>query len=653
MAEYYTKSESDAKYAATSHTHALETMGGNELPANRVAISDAASPLFEDAYTLDEALFSVADQLAGKAAFDHTHENLSVTPVAHTHAQSEVTGLEARLTEIEADIADLQSSGGGSAEVTPMVVCSMHLGKLDNNSGAEVTSASRICSEPFAIESGKSYWQVNDKGVNMYVLIYDADEMFLAYLGNIASGAEIEVNTPNAAYMRISSLVGEYDLTNEFRIYDVDPASGSGGGTAVGGFTQEEADLLYAPISHTHDGYAAAEHTHDGFAATAHTHTAADITGLPSSVDAYSKTEADARFAQASHIHGEYLTEDEAVDAFAGVNHTHTASEITGLPSSVDAYSKTESDAKYAPVDHAHTGYATTAALTSAVENVNDELRLMTEVIDSKADTTHYHSEYASANDLSGKADAGHTHTASQVGAAAASHTHTYSEVGAASSSHTHTPASIGAAASSHTHTGYASSTHTHDYAASNHTHSGYASSNHSHSGYASSSHSHTAANVGALPSSGGTVSGDLTVTGTFISNGVANTQSIQPKDSGSYSIGTSDKRYYSTYLKVNPNVSSDRRCKRDIAIMDVDALAAFVDKLPVVSYNYNDDAADEVKRIGLIAQDVVAADSEIAKGCIEQDEKGFYSLRAADLVFPLIAAVQALTKRVEELEGK
>lgn len=615
MAEYYTKSESDAKYAATSHTHALEDMGGNELPADRVAIPDAASPLFEDAYTLDEALFSVADQLAGKAAADHTHENLTVTPAAHTHGQSEVTGLEARLTEIEADIAELQNSGGGSAEVTPIVIASMHLGKLDNNSGAEVTSASRICSDPFPIENGKSYWQVNDKGVNMYVLIYDADEMFLAYLGNIASGAEIVVNNAGAAYMRISSLVGEYDLTNEFRIYDVDPASGSGGSTGGESFTQEDADLLYAPISHTHDGYAAADHTHDGFAATAHTHTADDITGLPSSVDAYSKTEADGRFAQASHIHGEYLTEDEAVDAFAGVNHTHTASDITGLPSSVDAYSKTESDAKYAPVDHAHTGYATTAALNSAVENYNDELRLMTEVIDSKA-------------------DAGHTHTASQVGAAAASHTHTYSEVGAASSSHTHTPSSIGAAASSHTH-------------------SGYAASNHTHSGYASSSHSHTAANVGALPSSGGTVSGDLTVTGTFISNGVMNTQTIQPKDSGSYSIGNSDRRYYSTYLKVNPNVSSDRRCKRDIATMDVEALAAFVDKLSVVSYNYNDDAADEAMRIGLIAQDVVAADPTIAVGCIEQDEKGFYSLRAADLVFPLIAAVQILTKRVEELEGK
>lgn len=594
MAEYYTKSESDAKYAGTDHSHTLADLGG-ELAAERVAIADGVAPFFEDAYTVNDALYSVADQLAGKASADHTHESLTVTPAAHTHEQSEVNGLEARLAEIEADISALQSSGG-SGEVTPMVVASMHLGKLDNNSGAEVVSASRICSDPIAIESGKSYYQVNDKGVNMYVLIYDADEMFLSYLGNIPSGAEIAVTNPNAAYMRISSLVGEYDLTNEFRIYDVDPASGSGDDTAEEGFTQADADLLYAPIDHTHEGFADADHTHDGFAAAAHTHTAADITGLPSSIDAYSKTEADGRFAQASHIHGEYLTEDEAVDAFAGISHTHTANDITGLPASVDAYSKTEVD----------------------------------NMMGGKADATHFHSEYASANDLTGKADANHTHTEY----AASGHTHTPASIGAAASSHTHTPSSIGAAAS-------------------NHTHSGYAASNHSHSGYASSGHSHTASAVGALPISGGTITSDLTVMGTMVANGALNTQTIQPKDSGSYSIGNSDKRYYSTYLKVNPNVSSDRRCKRDIATMDVEALAAFVGKLSVVNYNYNDDAADEVKRIGLIAQDVVAADPEISKGCIEQDEKGFYSLRAADLVFPLIAAVQVLTKRVEELEGK
>ena len=601
MAEYYTKAESDAKYAATSHTHALEDLGG-ELSADRVSIPDAAAPLFEDAYTMDEVLFSIADQLAGKAAANHTHEDLTVTPAAHTHAQSEVTGLEARLTEIEADIADLQS--GGSNVVTPMLVASMHLGKLDNNSGAEVTSASRICSDPFAVENGKSYWQVNDKGVNMYVLIYDADEMFLQYLGNFASGAEIAVNNANAAYMRISSLVGEYDLTNEFRIFDVNPASAS---EEEETFTQADADLLYAPIDHTHTGFAAAEHTHD-YAAAEHTHTG---------------------FAAAEHTH----------DGYAPTTHTHTAADITGLPSSVDAYSKTEADARYAMASHTHDGYA-------AASHTHGEYLTEDEAVDAFAPISHTHN-YASP---------GHTHTASEVGAAAANHGHSYNDLSDkptiptipsslpanggnadtvdgkhasdfATSGHTHTPASIGAAASSHTH-------------------SGYAASNHTHSGYASSGHSHTPTEVGAVPATGGTFTGAVT-----IGYGL-NTGTIAPFDGGSYSIGSSDNRYYSTYLRVNPNVSSDLRCKRDIEAMDINALAAFVSKLSVVNYNYNDDAADEAKRIGLIAQDVVAADPTIAQGCIEQDEKGFYSLRAADLVFPLIAAVQALTKRVEELEG-
>lgn len=639
MAEYYTKAESDAKYAATSHTHALEDMGGNELPADRVAIPDAAAPLFENAYTLDEALYSVADQLAGKAASDHTHENLTVTPAAHTHAQSEVTGLEARLTEIEADITALQSSIG-PAEVTPMVVASMHLGKLDNNSGAEVTSASRICSDPFAVENGKSYWQVNDKAVNMYVLIYDADEMFLAYLGNFASGAEIAVDNASAAYMRLSSLVGEYDLTNEFRIYDVDPNAAAD--TEEEAFTQADADLLYAPIAHTHTEYAAAEHTHDyaaadhthtGFAAAEHTHAldTHDIAIADDSSVAFATTDTlfdalenldnriDGR-APLSHIHTNYAETDHTHTASevgaAAASHTHTADDITGLPSSVDAYSKTEADSRfaaashthdgYAAADHSHTGYATTAALAG------------------KADANHTHGDYLTEDEaVDAFAPLSHTHNYASSG-----HTHTASEVGAAAATHTHTPASIGAAAASHSH-------------------SEYAAANHGHSGYASSGHSHTPSEVGAVPATGGTFTGEVT-----IPYGL-NTGTIAPFDAGSYSIGSSDNRYYSTYLRVNPNVSSDLRCKRDIVTMDIDALAAFVEKLAVVSYNYKDDAADEAKRIGLIAQDVVAADPTIAKGCIEQDEKGFYSLRAADLVFPLIAAVQALTKRVEELEGK
>ena len=482
-----------------------------------------------------EAAIDALDGAKAEASHSHTALENAIegledgkAEASHTHEMSEINGLSAALTEMEEAIAAIQA-GGGSAAVTPMLVASMHLGKLDNNSGAENASSTRICSEPFAVEPGKSYWQINDKGVNMYVLIYDADELFLGYMGSFASGAEISVTIPNAAYMRLGSLLGEYDLSNEFRIYDVDPAGGSAEEEA---FTQADADLLYAPIAHTHDGYAAADHAHNGYAASSHTHTAEDITGLPSSVDAYSKTEADSRFATAEHAHSGYAVE----------GHTHSG---------------------YAASTHSHTEYAASG---------------------------HSHSEYAAS---------GHTHS------------------GYASSSHTHTPASIGAAAYIHEHN------------------------------YASTGHSHTPASVGAVPATGGTFTGEVE-----IPYGLA-TGTIYPFDSGSYSIGSSDNRYYSTYLRVNPNVSSDRRCKRDIAALNAAELAAFVNCLPVVSYNYTDDAEGEAKRIGLIAQDVISANPDLARFFVEQDKKGFYSLRPADMVFPLIAAVQELSRKVAELESK
>lgn len=488
---------------------------------------------------LTDYLDAMETDVSDKAASDHSHSDLEAAiegledgkaESVHTHAMSDVVGLNDALTEMEEAIVAIQN-GGGSATVAPMLVASMHLGKLDNNSGAENASSTRICSDPIAVEPGQSYWQVNDKAVNMYVLLYDADELFLEYMGNFASGAEIPVTNENAAYMRLGSLLGEYDLTNEFRIYDVDPESGGSTTEAVDAYTKEEADERFAAAAHTHDGYASTDHTHEGYAPSVHTHTAADITGLPSSVDAYSKTEADNRFATASHTHtgyatadhahSDYMTENEAVDAFAGINHTHS-------------------------------GYAA---------------------------TNHSHTEYAA-------------------------------------SGHSHTPASIGAA----------SYFHEHD--------------------YASTGHSHTPASVGAVPATGGTFTGEVE-----IPYGLG-TGSVYPFDSGSYSIGSSDNRYYSTYLRVNPNVSSDRRCKRDIADLNEARLAEFVKRLPVVSYNYTDDAADEEKKIGVIAQEVIAADPEIAKFFVEQDKKGFYSLRPADLVFPLIAAVQELSKKVAMLEG-
>lgn len=445
---------------------------------------------------------------------------------------------------LEEAISAMQNNGGGSSGVDPMLVASMHLGKLDNNSGSENSSSTRICSDPFAVEPGNSYYQVNDKGVNMYVLLYDADELFVEYMGSFASGAEIPVTNANAAYMRLGSLLGEYDLSNEFRIYDVDPESGeSSGGATVDAYSKEESDERYAPKNHTH----ANDHAHpnkdvlDGI-------TAEKVAAWDSGTGSGNNS---------------------------GYTHpsTHPASMIAGLATV------------------ATTGSYNDLANKPTIPTVPQSLPAN----GGNADTVggKYPSEFAAYN---------HTHS--------------------------------GYAASSHTHSGYAPSSHDHD------------------SDYAAKSHTHHPANIGALPSSGGTISGALTVMLDSIFNGVLNTQKIQPKDSGSYSIGTDSNRFYSTYLRVNPNVSSDLRRKRDVSALNVDALAEFVNKLKVVAYNYNDDAEDEAQRIGLIAQNVIAADPGIAAFFVEQSEEGYFSLRPADFVYPLIASVQNLSERVAVLEG-
>ena len=88
MAEYYTKLEADAKFAASEHTHNIEDLGGTELPANRVAIGDDVSADFGNAYTVDEAFASTKEQLDGKSPTNHTHSGYATS--GHTHTPADI-----------------------------------------------------------------------------------------------------------------------------------------------------------------------------------------------------------------------------------------------------------------------------------------------------------------------------------------------------------------------------------------------------------------------------------------------------------------------------------------------------------------------------------------------------------------------------------
>lgn len=237
------------------------------------------------------------------------------------------------------------------------------------------------------------------------------------------------------------------------------------------------------------------------------------------------------------------------------------------------------------------------------------------------ATATHTHSDYATQNDLNGKADVGHTHATYAL----ADHTHS----GYANSSHTHAISDITNLQS--TLNGKASSSHTHsEYASASHTHSGYASTSHTHSDY--------------LSTSGGTISGDVRV------NGVVRVQGQQALfNSGSMiTLSTNNLQTMiagsSIYSKVAISVSSDERLKRDISDVSVNDAVNFIKSLNVVNYRYknNDD-----KHMGVIAQQVIEANPDLAKLFVKQGEDGYLSVNISELVFPLILAVQEILKRL------
>ena len=366
-----------------------------------------------------------------------------------------------------------------------------------------------------------------------------------------------------------------------------------------------------------------------------------------------------------SHVGNKYLIPLKSVDgagcgldadkldgleasAFALANHTHADSGTVGEHDHDDEYAPiNHTHTEYAPVNHEHDGYADADHTHTGFAPVN-----------------HSHSEYAGVN---------HDHDDDY---APINHNHdsAYAGIG-----HDHDD---DYAPLSHTHTGFASASHNHDsaYAPKSHTHD-YAASSHNHDSlYAGISHNHDS---DYLKLSGGTIDGHVNVTGSYkmddyaiitngsddsiifgsankptIINGLSTADlimygagcwipSIKPRGgNGNQNVGTPSYRFKYAYFQNTPNVSSDERLKQDIeSVKDTDMLD-FIEKLDVVNYAFKDEP--DIERIGLIAQAVEKAGGE---KFVDIDEEGMYGLRTADLVYPLIGAVQALAKRVAELE--
>ena len=86
--------------------------------------------------------------------------------------------------------------------------------------------------------------------------------------------------------------------------------------------------------------------------------------------------------------------------------------------------------------------------------------------------------------------------------------------------------------------------------------------------------------------------------------------------------------------------VSSDLRLKEDVKPLDKQRLLEFMRQIEFVSYRYHDENED-TKRIGVIAQQLLDVDPEMARFFVRQDEEGYYSVDYTALSLLALLAIQ------------
>lgn len=529
-------------------------------------------------------------------------------------------------TEIDvmaADIKDLKNVS--TAE--PMLIAAMHAGRLDNATGGEFVASNRICSDAFAVEKGTSYWQVNDLGLSMYVLVYDADEIFVGYLGKFASGQKIDVNLDGAVYMRLSSMVGENDLTNEFRIFDTDPTGIPDSGS---GLTKEQADTYYAAIDHTHTpasiGAATVNHTHTEL----HTHgnkavldgiTAAKVTAWDNGTSG--EPGADGKSAYEVAVKNGFVgTEAEwlaSLQGTSGADGMDGSNGATFKPAVDGAGNLSWTNDKGLPNPSPTNikGPAGDVAQVSASD-------ILSKLLTVDGENSGLDADYLDGRSSADFASAAHNHNLNNLegalpinkgGTGSTSAASALSALGASPATHSHTPASIGAAAANHGHNAYAAAGHNHDGA------------------YAAANHGHTPAGIGAaaaghrhdnlwgpdfiyIDDSNGGIK--VNVVGRFLFNANNNYpyMSMSSQRSMTFSgYGITGKDFHfvgdvriegDIYGNPSINRSSDAREKHDIRDLDTKYEDLF-NLLRVVTYEYNNGRSQR-DHVGFIAQEVEQA---------------------------------------------
>lgn len=94
-----------------------------------------------------------------------------------------------------------------------------------------------------------------------------------------------------------------------------------------------------------------------------------------------------------------------------------------------------------------------------------------------------------------------------------------------------------------------------------------------------------------------------------------------------------------------SPNISSDKRLKKNIQNIDV----SWINNLKIKKFNYK--SSSKIDSIGLIAQDYL--DKDYSKYFLHKNEDGYYSINYQNITNALIQYCQELEKRIADLERR
>ena len=275
----------------------------------------------------------------GAAAADHSHNYAAPT---HSHAQSEITGLEAALAAKAPN-----SALTGKADLVDGKVPASQLPSFVD----DVLEYAAVANFPATGEAGKIYvatgtnksyrWtgttyaEVGGGGVALgetSATAYRGDRGKIAYDHSQNGDVHVTAAQKTAWDSKAAGNHGHSynDLTDKPTIPTIPSSLPANGGNAdtVGGKSASD----FAPADHTHTGFAAANHTHSGYAASGHNHNSAYISKDLQFTSDEGSFKMSYKVADGKNI----LTELAAYDI--GVYTIYSQSGTTGNPKTTEAW---------------------------------------------------------------------------------------------------------------------------------------------------------------------------------------------------------------------------------------------------------------------------------------------------------------------------